>query len=253
MLGLIFTIIFGVFKGALGLLKLIFGLFILLFSTKIVRVIIITVLAVIVPLGIIYYVSPDLGSTVAASAFSAVNTTTLYKYSKDVYLDSIIHGSVRVFDYKTSKETPYYSAIITKDKLEETEPAGVLPVDSNIELRSYFAMNNKEEDEEEEENIWTQIFFLNEEEKPQYAYVLLPAAEISQLVPVKPAKKPKAVYATVTAQLLNVRSGPSANHDILDGLQQNTRVEILETYENSWVKIKYGDKTGYVYSELLEF
>jgi len=248
MIEIIIAIIFGVFKAAWGLLKIIFGSFIFLFSAKIVRVIVITVLAVIVPLTIIYYVSPDLGGAVAASALSAANTTTLYKYSKDVYLDSIIHGSVRVFDYKTSKETPYFSAIITKDKLEETEPVGVLPVNSEIELRSYFAMND------EDEEIWTQVFFLNEEEKPQYAYALLPAAEISQLVQVKkPAKKPKAVYATVATQVLNVRSGPSSDYSIQDGLQQNTRVEILETYENAWVKIKYDNKTGYVYSELLEF
>jgi len=49
------------------------------------------------------------------------------------------------------------------------------------------------------------------------------------------------VFVTVTTDVLNVRTGPSSNHEIKDRIVRNTRVEVLERYTNSWVKIRYGN------------
>ena len=55
------------------------------------------------------------------------------------------------------------------------------------------------------------------------------------------------VYETVVTDALNVRVGPSANHDIKGRIVRNTRAEILKRYPNSWVKIRYGNgEIGYV-------
>ena len=51
----------------------------------------------------------------------------------------------------------------------------------------------------------------------------------------------------VTADSLNVRNNSTANAAVLDVIPQDCRVEILEEYVNSWVRIKYyGNKYGYV-------
>lgn len=63
-------------------------------------------------------------------------------------------------------------------------------------------------------------------------------------------------YATVTAEALNVRSGPSKSYTVQDKMDRNNKVEVLEIYNNGWVKIRYyfgwvkiryrNGKTGYV-------
>jgi uncharacterized protein YgiM (DUF1202 family) len=60
-------------------------------------------------------------------------------------------------------------------------------------------------------------------------------------------------YTTVSAQVLPVHEGPSADYKPVDEISQNGKVEILERKNGStWVKINYGDgKTGYVDSEHL--
>jgi len=65
---------------------------------------------------------------------------------------------------------------------------------------------------------------------------------------------PTAVYATVTASSLNVRSGPSTGHNIQDSISENTRVEILEMVASPWVRIRYGDgRIGYVSRNFLSY
>jgi len=252
MIDLIIAIVFGAIKLVGWVFKGIFFVFAFLFTVKILRIIVISVLAVFVPLIVMGAVSPDLGEAAANTALSAVNSTTLYKYSKDVYLDSIIHGSVRVADYTVADETPYFSSVVSRDKLENAEPLGVLPAKTDIELRRLYSENK-----EEEEDAWVEVFFTNED-KPQYAYILLPAKELEQIVPKKEKKEKKqkqnsnAEYAIVNVSILNVRAGPSTNYDIIEGLNENTKVEVLEKLSSGWVKIKYsGNKTGYVSGNFL--
>jgi SH3-like domain-containing protein len=64
--------------------------------------------------------------------------------------------------------------------------------------------------------------------------------------------QPRQYFGTVIPPALNVRDGPSANYYIRDKIYQRERVEIVEKYNNSWVKIKYKDgRLGYVNGEYL--
>jgi hypothetical protein len=59
-------------------------------------------------------------------------------------------------------------------------------------------------------------------------------------------------FATVNSDALNVRTGPSANNSIMDKIYRTNRVEIIESYDNGWVKIIYSNgRTGYVNGEYL--
>jgi len=67
-------------------------------------------------------------------------------------------------------------------------------------------------------------------------------------------KELKREFTTVSSQLLYVREGPSTDYEPpIDEILQNTKVEVLERYDDSsWVRISYGDgKIGYVDGEHL--
>jgi len=56
----------------------------------------------------------------------------------------------------------------------------------------------------------------------------------------------------VNVENLNVRNNSNVEAERIDGLTQFRRVEILEEYTNSWVRIKYGNNQfGYVYGPYL--
>jgi hypothetical protein len=57
-------------------------------------------------------------------------------------------------------------------------------------------------------------------------------------------------FMFVSSDALNIRKGPSIDHDIVGQLNKNTRVQILEN-SGSWWKIKYGNVEGYVNSTYL--
>lgn len=56
---------------------------------------------------------------------------------------------------------------------------------------------------------------------------------------------PTVVYATVTTDVLNVRSGPSTGYSIMGTLSYGSKVEAI-AINNGWIKIKYGTSTGYI-------
>lgn len=56
---------------------------------------------------------------------------------------------------------------------------------------------------------------------------------------------PTVVYATVTTDVLNVRSGPSTGYSVIGTLSYGSKVEAIAT-NNGWIKIKYGTSTGYI-------
>lgn len=57
--------------------------------------------------------------------------------------------------------------------------------------------------------------------------------------------------ATVTADSLNVRSGPGKDNDAIGKVKKGDVVQATEI-EGDWVKITFGDKEGYVASEYVE-
>ena len=57
-------------------------------------------------------------------------------------------------------------------------------------------------------------------------------------------------YMLVNADSLNVRKGPSADHEAVGVVARNARVEVLER-SGQWWKIRYGNIEGYVNSSYL--
>jgi uncharacterized protein YgiM (DUF1202 family) len=53
-------------------------------------------------------------------------------------------------------------------------------------------------------------------------------------------------FATVKSDALNVRASPSADSGIRDKIYRTNKVEIIERYNNGWVKINYNGRSGYV-------
>jgi len=106
--------------------------------------------------------SPFLFGKIITGTAAALDTTTLYVYSKDAYLESIINGQQQQRFFSITKETPYYSSILSGARLENTEPLGVLPTKTVVELRSVIRRG---------ENVWIPVFFYIED-KPQQAFAL---------------------------------------------------------------------------------
>lgn len=57
----------------------------------------------------------------------------------------------------------------------------------------------------------------------------------------------------VNSNTLNLRSGPSTNYSVLTSLSYGDNVEVLETTNSYWYKVKVGSFVGYVYSSYLNF
>lgn len=53
----------------------------------------------------------------------------------------------------------------------------------------------------------------------------------------------------VTAYRLNVRSGPGNEHEIIDVIENGTKLEVIHTENNDWLKINYNGKMAYVYGK----
>jgi uncharacterized protein YvpB len=51
---------------------------------------------------------------------------------------------------------------------------------------------------------------------------------------------------TVTASLLNVRSGPGTNHSRIGQVKQGTTLQVIQRMSNGWYQISYNGKTAYV-------
>jgi len=95
---------------------------------------------------------------------AALDSTTLYAYSKDAYMESVIRGRQNDRYFVISKAVPYYSSIISKEKLSSAEPLGELSSRVVVELGSVIRRG---------ENVWIPVTFYKKE-KPQQAFALFP-------------------------------------------------------------------------------
>ena len=50
---------------------------------------------------------------------------------------------------------------------------------------------------------------------------------------------------------LNLRSGPGTNNSVKTSIPNNTKIEVLESSQNGWTHVKYGDIEGYVSSNYI--
>ncbi len=93
-----------------------------------------------------------------------MDSTTLYAYSKDAYMESIFRGRQQNRYFVIKKAVPYYSSIISKAKLNSTEPLGELSEKVVVELGSAIRRG---------EDVWIPVTFYLKE-KPQQAFALFP-------------------------------------------------------------------------------
>jgi len=89
---------------------------------RIIKIMILPVIAVV----ILYFASPGLYGRIFSRAAAALDSTTLYAYSKDAYVENIIHGRQEQRFYVISKETPYHSSMLAKTEINSTKPLGIL-------------------------------------------------------------------------------------------------------------------------------
>ena len=57
-------------------------------------------------------------------------------------------------------------------------------------------------------------------------------------------------YRVITGDSVNFRKGPSTSYESLGKLNKGYKVEYIST-TNSWAKVKYNGKTGYVYAQYI--
>ncbi len=57
----------------------------------------------------------------------------------------------------------------------------------------------------------------------------------------------------VSSNTLNLRSGPSTNYSILTSMSYGDDVEVLQTINSNWTKVRANSTIGYVYSSYLSF
>jgi len=55
----------------------------------------------------------------------------------------------------------------------------------------------------------------------------------------------------VTAEILNVRSGPGTSNDIVTQLKRGQEIVVTSVYNSNWYEVDYGFSRGYVYSRLI--
>ena len=60
-----------------------------------------------------------------------------------------------------------------------------------------------------------------------------------------------AVTGIVNTDAVRLREKPSTDSNIITNIYQNEEMEILET-EGDWIKVKYGENTGYVKKEYIK-
>ena len=108
---------------------------------------------------------PSIGEKATTTTLAALDTTMLFSYSKDAYLESLIRGRLDNKFYTIYRtERPYYSAILAHSRVETAEPVGVLPAGAVVELRSAVRRG---------EHVWIPASFYVGE-KLKHAFVLFP-------------------------------------------------------------------------------
>jgi len=131
---------------------------------SIIKTILKTVIPIIVVMIIIKLISSMAFTNILSHATAALDSTTLYAYSKDAYMESVFRGKQQNRYFVIKKTVPYYSSIISKAKLNTAEPLGQLSEKVVVELGSVIRRG---------EDVWIPVTFYLKE-KPQQAFALFP-------------------------------------------------------------------------------
>jgi|GEM_PF-3553150 len=128
------------------------------------KLIILGIVAAVV-MTILKYAAPGIRDKVTNTTLAAVDTTMLFSYSKDAYLESIIRGRLEDRFWTIHRtERPYYTSILPRARVEDAEPLGKLPAGVVVELRSAIRRG---------EHVWIPASFYAGE-KLLHAFVLFP-------------------------------------------------------------------------------
>jgi hypothetical protein len=126
------------------------------------------ILKISIPLVIIFlifsYAAPNLYKRIISHITAALDSTTLYTYSKDAYLESVIRGRQENRYYLIAAEVPYYSSILSRAKLNAGEPLGALSAKTAVELGTAIRRGAE---------VWIPVSFYVKD-KPQQAFALFP-------------------------------------------------------------------------------
>jgi hypothetical protein len=183
-------------------------------------------------LVILHFAVKPIQKRIVSTAFAALDSTTLYAYSKDAYLESIIRGKMENSYFTITKTTPYYSSILTRAQLEnEEEPLGELSRGAVVELRSIIRRG---------ENVWIPAFFYIQD-KPQLAFVLFPRDWEESVTVYDREESAKAIN---TAYDTYIRK----NFELMK-VERKDEKEYKEKY-NDYFKVRgLGDKNTFYYAQ----
>jgi len=127
-----------------------------------------TIIKAAVPIAVVMIIvkcaSPAGYTKIVSHTTAVLDSTTLYAYSKDAYLESVIRGRQKNRHYLLAAEIPYYPSILSRAKLNTVEPLGILPAKTAVELGT--AVRRGAE-------VWLPVSFYIKD-KPQQAFALFP-------------------------------------------------------------------------------
>lgn len=110
----------------------------------------------------------------------------------------------------------------------------------------------------EDKDGWSRIDYSNGQQgyvKSEYLSIEAPAAEQEPEQSEQEPSSSETVAAGNTVELkesVNIRKGMSADSDKITTAYPGETVTVIESYAEGWTKVTYGDKTGYVKTDLLQ-
>jgi len=131
---------------------------------KVIKRVILFTIFVIGPIIALTHFLPKIGNRIVTTSYAALDTTMLFGYSKDAYLESIIRGRLEEKYYTIRSEKKYYTSMLPHARVETTEPAGTIPANVVVELQSVIRRG---------EHVWVPASFYTGE-KLQHAFILFP-------------------------------------------------------------------------------
>jgi len=190
-----------------------------------------TIIKIAIPVAVVMFIvrcaSPSAYAKVISHAAAALDSTTLYAYSKDAYLESVMRGRQENRYYLITAEVPYYSSIQSSAKLKTAEPLGMLPAKTAAEIGT--AVRRGAE-------VWIPVSFYLKD-RPQQAFALFP----------RDWEKMVSIYNR-DAEVKKIKNAYQAfvkkNFELME-VQPKDEKEYIEKY-NDYFKVRdIGDTTSF--------
>jgi hypothetical protein len=138
-----------------------------------------------IAMTILFFAARPLFQRIVNTTIAVLDSTTLYAYSKDAYVESILRGRQGHGYFLITEDTPFYSSILSRERLEDAEPMGILPDGVIVEFRGIIRRG---------QDVWMPVFFYVQD-KPQQAFALFPRNWEDNAQPVDRNEKIEAIKA----------------------------------------------------------